>query len=229
MHRPLLIVGGGMHGRIVLDVAKALNVPVAGFLDDTMDDQVRVDDIRVLGGTDRLDDRALIEANDLLIAIGNNIVRRRFANRVRGNGGRLATLIHPSSWISPTARISSGTVLVGANMVFSAARIEEDVLVDPDTTIGAESIIGSGSYLSPGCHLASRVICGEECFMGIGAVAVPEVRVGRRAIVGAGAVVTRSVPDEKLAVGNPAKVIGEAHIDEVSPYPARGRATSRSS
>jgi acetyltransferase-like isoleucine patch superfamily enzyme len=46
--------------------------------------------------------------------------------------------------------------------------------------------------------------------LGAGAIVLPEVIVGRFALIGAGAVVTRSVPDHGLAVGNPARLIGFA-------------------
>lgn len=221
--KPLVIVGAGMHGRVVLDIAKTLQWPVAGFLDDLRKPGDRVDDKTILGSTERLQHAEFTDRYRFHVAIGNNTARRRFSSGLRARGCETATLIHPSSWISPTATIGAGTVLVGANMVFSAARIGDDVLVDPDTTIGADSIIGDGVYLCPGCHLGSHVTCEEEAFLGLGAVAIPNVVIGRRAVIGAGAVVTRSVPEGKLAVGNPAVVKGDAVLDDFSPYPARRR------
>jgi len=221
--KPLVIVGGGMHGRVVLDIAKTLQWPVAGFLDDLRETGSRVDDQVVLGNTGRLSDIAFTDRHRFHVAIGNNTARRRFADDLRARGSEVVTLIHPSAWVSPTATIGSGTVLVGANMVFSAAWIGNDVLIDPDTTIGANSRIEDGVYLCPGCHLGANVTCEEECFLGIGAVAIPNVVIGRRAVVGAGAVVIRNIPQGKLAVGNPAHVKGDAVLDDFSPYPARRR------
>jgi sugar O-acyltransferase (sialic acid O-acetyltransferase NeuD family) len=221
--RPLVIVGAGMHGRVVLDIAKTLKWKIAGFIDDAREPGSRVDDQTILGPTDRLRDGDFTGRYRFHVAIGNNTARRRFANELRARGCEVATMIHPSAWLSPTVMIGSGTVLVGANMVFSAARIGDDVLVDPDTTIGADSVIGDGVYLCPGCHLGANVTCEQEAFLGLGAVAIPNVVIGRRAIVGAGAVVTRNVPEGKLAVGNPARVKGDAVLDDFSPYPARRR------
>jgi sugar O-acyltransferase (sialic acid O-acetyltransferase NeuD family) len=221
--RPLVIVGGGMHGRVVLDLAKTLGHDLAGFLDDTREAGSAVDDQRVVGPTARLFDAEFLARHSFIVAIGNNTARRRFASEIRIRGGNVVTLVHPSCWISPTATIESGTVFIGANMVFSAARVGSDVLVDPDTTIGAESVVCDGVYLCPGCHLGAQVTCEEECFLGIGAVAIPNTVVGRRAVVGAGAVVIRDVPAGKLAVGNPARIIGDADLDDFSPYPARRR------
>ena len=218
-----MIIGGGMHARIILDIARAIDIPVAGFLDDFQQIGTRIGDRTAIGSTQRLGDPNFLVRHRFFVAIGNNLARRGLANRVRQAGGQTETLIYPGCFVSPTAHVGSGTVLVGGNMVFACAKVAEDVLVDPDTTIGADSVVEDGTYLSPGCHLASGVICREESFLGLGAVVVPNITIGRRAIVGAGAVVIRDIPDGKLAVGNPAKVIGEARLDDFSPYPARSR------
>ena len=45
------------------------------------------------------------------------------------------------------------------------------------------------------------------CFIGTGAILLPGVVIGKESVVGAGAVVNRDVPDKKLAVGVPAKIV----------------------
>jgi len=51
------------------------------------------------------------------------------------------------------------------------------------------------------------VVIHNDCFIGAGSVILPGVTIGPRSIVGAGAVVTRDVPPNTVAAGNPAKVI----------------------
>lgn len=51
------------------------------------------------------------------------------------------------------------------------------------------------------------VIVADDAFIGVNAVILPNVRVGRHAVIGAGAVVTRDVPDFCVAAGNPARII----------------------
>lgn len=55
-------------------------------------------------------------------------------------------------------------------------------------------------------YLADTYI-GENCFIGIGAIILPGVRIGDQVIVGAGAVVTKDVPPNTVVAGNPARVI----------------------
>jgi len=52
-----------------------------------------------------------------------------------------------------------------------------------------------------------RIKIGNNCFIGMGAIILPNVEIGNNCIIGAGAVVLDSIPDNSVAVGNPAKVI----------------------
>jgi UDP-2-acetamido-3-amino-2,3-dideoxy-glucuronate N-acetyltransferase len=52
----------------------------------------------------------------------------------------------------------------------------------------------------------------ESASIGAGCVINPGVTIGRNALVGAGAVVTHDVPDNSIAAGNPARVIGLRNI-----------------
>ena len=58
----------------------------------------------------------------------------------------------------------------------------------------------------------SPVTIGEDCWIGGGAVICPGVTIGDRCIIGAGSVVTKDIPSDCVAVGNPAKVIRKNDI-----------------
>jgi maltose O-acetyltransferase len=48
---------------------------------------------------------------------------------------------------------------------------------------------------------------GADVWVGGGALILPGVRIGSRAVIGAGSVVTRDVPDDVFAAGNPCRVV----------------------
>jgi maltose O-acetyltransferase len=50
---------------------------------------------------------------------------------------------------------------------------------------------------------------GSDVWVGGGAIILPGVRIGSRAVIGAGSVVTRDIPDDAFAAGNPCRVIRE--------------------
>jgi len=53
----------------------------------------------------------------------------------------------------------------------------------------------------------SDTYIGENCFIGIGAIILPGVKIGDQVIIGAGSVVTKDIPAHVIAVGNPAHII----------------------
>lgn len=59
-----------------------------------------------------------------------------------------------------------------------------------------------------GYSKVGRVDIGDDVFVGAGAIVLPGVKIGNRVVIGAGSVVTKDVPDNSIAVGSPAKVIG---------------------
>ncbi len=59
-----------------------------------------------------------------------------------------------------------------------------------------------------GYSKVGRVDIGDNVFIGACAIVLPNVKIGNRVVIGAGAVVSRDIPDNSVAVGNPAKVIG---------------------
>jgi maltose O-acetyltransferase len=89
---------------------------------------------------------------------------------------------------------------------------------------GAKVTIGKKTLLAPGVHIYTArhpvnveerrtwedcqpVTIGEECWIGGHSTICPGVTIGDRAVIGAGSVVTKDIPADTLAVGNPARVI----------------------
>jgi putative colanic acid biosynthesis acetyltransferase WcaF len=82
--------------------------------------------------------------------------------------------------------------------------------------IGARATVAQEVYLSAGTHdfsqpemplVAGRITIGEDAFVGARAFVLPGVTIGARSIVGACSVVTKDVPANSVAAGNPCRVI----------------------
>lgn len=66
---------------------------------------------------------------------------------------------------------------------------------------------GSDEYF---CHTyALPITIGNGCWIGGGVIILPGVTIGNGSVIGAGSVVTKDIPDNSLAVGNPCHVIRE--------------------
>jgi acetyltransferase-like isoleucine patch superfamily enzyme len=83
---------------------------------------------------------------------------------------------------------------------------------------------GDGVFIGPGVkiismnhdpddlekHLQAQPMhIGSNVWIGANAIILPGVTIGNHVVIGAGSVVTKSIPDNKVAVGNPARIIKE--------------------
>lgn len=58
---------------------------------------------------------------------------------------------------------------------------------------------------------AKPIVIEDNVWLGGGVIVLPGVTIGENSVIGAGAVVTRSIPKDSVAVGNPARVIKSVH------------------
>lgn len=118
----------------------------------------------------------------------------------------------PSCIIGNNCSIGNRFSILTADKVL----IEDNNLIASDVIIAAENhginLEEADSYAS--IKLNSKpVTIKDGCWIGEKVIILPGVTIGRRSIIGAGSVVTKSVPEYSIAVGNPAKVIKRYNMD----------------
>lgn len=119
--------------------------------------------------------------------------------------------------IRPPLRVDYGSHLrIGARSFANFGLVALDVA---PITIGDDVQIGSNVQLLTPTHpvdpelrrakweAAKPIIIGDNVWLGSGAIVLAGVMIGENTVVGAGAVVTRDLPANVVAVGNPARVI----------------------
>ena len=59
---------------------------------------------------------------------------------------------------------------------------------------------------------------GRNCWIGAGAIILPGITIGNNVVVGAGSIVTKDLPDNVVAVGNPCRVLREVNEHDKEYY-----------
>jgi maltose O-acetyltransferase len=67
-----------------------------------------------------------------------------------------------------------------------------------------------------GPELAAPITIGDNVWLGGGVIICPGVTIGNNTTIGAGSVVTKSIPDNVFAAGNPCRIIKEINPDKTS-------------
>lgn len=110
-----------------------------------------------------------------------------------------------------------GKLHIGPGAVIGARvtiNLDGEVTIGKNVSIGPEVVIYTGTHpLGPGSqrrlsHLVVKPVRIEDgCWVGLAAIIVPGVTIGRGSVVAAGTVVTQDVPPNSYVEGNPGQVV----------------------
>lgn len=201
--RKLVIYGAGDHGQVVADAAIASGWDLLGFLDDRRS-------IRQVGLWPLIDESVLEDPQiHVLVAVGNNMARRELCERLFERDIALATVVHPTAWISPSAKLGAGVYIGPQAAINMGAAIEDGAIINTGAVVEHHCHIGAYAHLAPRVALGGRVVVGSECLIGIGTSVCPSVHIGDGCTVGAGTVVIRDVVAHQTVVGVPARPLRE--------------------
>ncbi|MBF0623613.1 MAG: acetyltransferase [Magnetococcales bacterium] len=205
-----LILGGGGHGRVVMETLTALgwggrilgiveapgvhpppnpfDIPLLG--DETVVAGFAPDRVRLVNGVG---------------STGDVTARRAVFQRWSQRGYRFATLVHPGArvmagvWLEEGVQIMAGATVQVGTVVGVNSIVNTGAVVDHDGQLGAHV------HVAPGAVLCGMVRVEEGAHVGPGATVIQGTRIGVNAVVGAGAVVIHPVPDGKRVAGVPAR------------------------
>lgn len=196
-HRVILL-GGGEHARVVLDCLFAQGHNVASVYDPKYNGDL-------FGVPQRGEYSPDADPDSLaVVAIGDNAARKRVVEKTQH---AFVNAIHPSAILSPFATVGWGNMVLHGTIIQGQAKIGNHVIINTGAQVDHDCIVEDYVHLAPGVILCGNVQIGEGTFMGAGSIVIPGKKVGAWSIVGAGSVVIDNIPDNVVAVGNPARVI----------------------
>ena len=98
---------------------------------------------------------------------------------------------------------NSNLTLVDDGHIF----VGDKVMLGPNVTIATANHPIDPELRSRGLQYNKDVYIGENVWIGAGVIIVPGIHIGKNSVIGAGSIVTKSIPDNVVAVGNPCRVL----------------------
>ena len=208
------IYGSGGTGRNVKEIAEVIGTwNEIVFIDDTVKSGI-------YKGVCRMPFQCFVqkyskEAAEVIIALGEPEHKINLYNKVKKAGYDFANVIHPSAEISPSATVGRGLIIKNGSIVSSDAVIEDNVCLEFNALIGHNCVIHRN------CQISSMVVVGGDSEIGEGtyvAQSVPikeNIKIGANSVIGMGAVVLRDIPENVIALGNPARAMRSKNESKV--------------
>ena len=135
----LVILGNGGYSQTLQDVAEQLGYEILAVLDDKLPNH-------------ELSTFSTYISSDVefIPAFGNNEFRLSWIDKLQSAGAKLATLIHPTAYISPRASIAPGVVILPHSIINTNTTINRGCILNVGSIVDHDVILEEGVHLAPG-------------------------------------------------------------------------------
>jgi acetyltransferase EpsM len=122
------------------------------------------------------------------------------------DSNRFASFVHPSSYVSPSATVGRGTVILSHCSINANVTVGEFNIVNSSVVVEHDSQLGDCVFVAAGACIGANVRIKDGTFLGLNSTIREQVTIGAYAFVGMGSNVIRDVTDATTVYGNPARI-----------------------
>ena len=143
----LVILGAGGYGRVIADLARqSQRFDEIIFLDDHNGNAAGVCDTF----------SAYIDSDtEFYPAFGNNEIRMRWLKKLKDADVSVCSLIHASAYVSPTAKIGNGTMVLPHACIGTDAAVGEGCIINMHAVVDHDCVIENGVHVCLGAIVKS--------------------------------------------------------------------------
>jgi len=215
MKRSVVVIGGGGHGREVLDVIDAHNsagrpegLDVLGVVDDGPSElthaRLKQRGVPFLGSLRQWLSENTREVG-YVIGIGDGTARRSIDRAMTRAGLEAVSLVHPASTAGFGVSLAPGAVVFAGAVLATNIQIGRHTHVHRCATVGHDCSLGDFVTVNPSASISGDCVVEDHVMIGVGAAILQGLTVGRGATVGGSACVVRDVGAALVVKGVPAR------------------------
>jgi sugar O-acyltransferase (sialic acid O-acetyltransferase NeuD family) len=207
MRQKLIIVGAGSVGKFIAYNQSAFEqeFEIIGFLDDDANKlNTVIAGIPVLGNVSTIENYA-----DQGFAVAWGIafpsIKNSLYNLYKHLNFDYPNFIAKNTWLSNAVFLGKGCIIYPGCSINYETEIQDFVVMNMNCAVGHNCKIGSFTSLSPGVNLGGNTTIGNQVELGIGCATLQGVIIGNNVKVGGQAMVTKTLKNDQVVKGIPAK------------------------
>ncbi|OUR92451.1 hypothetical protein A9Q81_16660 [Gammaproteobacteria bacterium 42_54_T18] len=196
MNKPLLIIGGGGHASVLVDILRQQKREILGIVSPDMDVTRKV--FQGIRHYSNDDDILNFESDSIMLVNGigslpYNNLREKIYRKFNLLGYEFETVVASNAIVSDYVILGEGVQIITGAIVQVNVRIGSNTIVNTGTIVEHDCNIGENNHIAPGVTLSGQVVTCECVHIGSGATVIQNVRVGANSVVAAGAVLGKNL------------------------------------
>ncbi len=131
--------------------------------------------------------------------------RKEVIDGLKIDNDRFISIVHPKASISFNASIGLNVLIMSGVVVTANATVGNHICILPNTVIHHDSIINDYTLIAANATICGNVVIGENCYVGAASSIRNGVSVGAKTLIGISSNIIKSVEENVIVIGNPAK------------------------
>lgn len=198
----LAILGAGGHAKSIFDIIKNKRV----YFFDKSKKKFKVGNkiFNVIGSHNSIYNYKK-KISKVIVAIGDNKIRKNYYLTLKKKNFKFKTLIHPKSYSGFGSIIGEGSMIMQGSFINTDSIIGKNCIINSNASIDHDCIIKDHTHICPGVIIAGNVKIGKNCWIGLGAKIIENCIIGDNVFVAAGTLVTKNIKSNAFVKGVPAR------------------------
>lgn len=200
MTKRYLVLGGGGHARVIIDILATRKTPIEAIVAPELGQKPEFQGLKHLREDSEVSHyrpNEVILVNALGSLPGQYNLREVLYERFKQAGYQFLTVISETAIVSKYATLEEGVqVLPGA--ILNACHVGESSIINTGAIVEHDVTIGKHCHIAPGATICGNVSVGNNVHIGAGATIIQGIDIGDGAVVGAGSVVSRNLAPREI-------------------------------
>lgn len=192
----MIIVGAGALGLETLGVLIDNNFSdeIVFFDDNPKKDKLIFNSFRIISSKEEL--VSCIKKNpDFVVSIGHPRIREKKYLEMIKLGGNPVNVISNKAHVFPYLKPFYGCIIEPSAGISHGVEMGEGCAIHINCTIGHEVKMGKFVNVGPGANIVGPCIIGNYTYISVGAIVLPNIRIGNNVLIGSNVVVNKNIAD----------------------------------